>query len=92
MYDLHIVGIAPRRRDPSILLIVYFLTVLSSGVQAMLAADFLDRLDGHQSAAYLDGAVETLAYGLAAAGDNKKATCVLDWYYRGQGPARSSAR
>ena len=51
----------------------------------MLAADFLDRLDGHQSAAYLDRAVETLAYGLAAAGDNKKATRVLDWYYRGAG-------
>jgi hypothetical protein len=57
----------------------------------MLAADFLDRLDGHQSAAYLDGAVETLAYGLAAAGDNKKATCVLDWYFAGQGRASSSA-
>jgi len=51
----------------------------------MLSADFLDRLDGNQSAAYLDGAVETLAYGLAAAGDNKKATRVLDWYYRGAG-------
>jgi hypothetical protein len=51
----------------------------------MIAADFLDRLDGHQSAAYLDGAVETLAYGLAAAGDNHKATRVLDWYYRGAG-------
>ena len=51
----------------------------------MISADFLDRLDGHQSAAYLDGAVETMAYGLAAAGDNKKATRLLDWYYRGAG-------
>ena len=49
----------------------------------MIAADFLDRLDGHQSAAYLDGAVETIAYCLAATGDNAKATRVLDWYYRG---------
>jgi hypothetical protein len=54
----------------------------------MIAADFLDRLDGHQSAAYLDGAVETLAYSLAAAGENKKATCLLDWYYRGAGPSQ----
>ena len=54
----------------------------------MIAADFLDRLDGHQSAAYLDGAVETLAYCLAAAGDNHKATRVLDWYYRGAGPTQ----
>jgi hypothetical protein len=51
----------------------------------MISADFLDRLDGNQSAAYLDGAVETLAYGLAASGDNKKATRLLDWYYRGAG-------
>jgi hypothetical protein len=47
----------------------------------MISADFLDRLDGNQSAAYLDGAVETLA----ASGDNKKAKCVLDWYYRDAG-------
>ena len=38
--------------------------------------------------AYLDGAVETLAYSLAAAGDNKKATCLLDWYYRGPGASQ----
>jgi hypothetical protein len=46
-------------------------------------------VDGAASVArlalYLDGTVETLAYCLAATGDNHKATRVLDWYYRGAG-------
>jgi hypothetical protein len=63
--------------------------VLTTGASAMLSSEFLDRLNGDQRAAYIDGAVEMLAYGYAAAGDQKKASCVLDWYYRGAGsPAR----
>jgi hypothetical protein len=34
----------------------------------------------------MDGAVEMAAYAFAAGGEAKKATCTLDWYYRGRGP------
>jgi hypothetical protein len=59
---------------------------LAAPASAMSAADFLDRFNDDQRAAYVDGAIETLAYTFAAAGDQKRASCVLDWYYRGPGP------
>ncbi|MFL5266199.1 MAG: hypothetical protein ACJ8AH_06295 [Stellaceae bacterium] len=48
----------------------------------MTGSEFLEKLNDQQRASYVDGAVEMLAYGL----DDRKAGCVVDWYYKGSGP------
>jgi hypothetical protein len=50
-------------------------------------SDFLDRLNDQQRAAYVDGAIEMLAYGM----EGQKASRALDWFYRGRGPEQLAA-
>jgi hypothetical protein len=58
----------------------------STGAKAMLSADFLDRFNDQERAAYAGGIVDSMAYGFAAAKQESKAVCVNNWFYRGQGP------
>ncbi len=50
----------------------------------MTSAEFLEKLNHQQQTAYVEGAIEMLAYGL----DKPKASRVIDWYYKGDGPAQ----
>lgn len=54
-----------------------------SKAEAITAGDFLDRMTTAERTAFIDGAIEMLSYQHAKAGDKQKASCVIDWYYRG---------
>jgi len=48
----------------------------------MTGAEFLDKMNHQQRAAYVEGALDMLAYGLT----QPKAKALRDWYYQGDGP------
>lgn len=53
---------------------------------AMTGADILDKMTEKERSGYLAGAVEMAI--VAASNDNKagKATCISEWYFKGDGP------
>jgi hypothetical protein len=54
---------------------------------AITAADVLERLTDKERGTYLTGAIEMAMYLAASEGNQKKAACISDWYFKtGQGP------
>lgn len=48
----------------------------------MNGAEFLDNLNDQQRSAYVEGALDMMAYDMPV----PKAQCLRNWYYQGEGP------
>jgi hypothetical protein len=65
-------------RGPALIVSLF----LSTGANAMTGTEFLDKMNDQQRAAYVEGVLDMLAYGLPV----PQAKCLQDWYYEGDGP------
>lgn len=55
---------------------------------ALTGEDVLDWMSKDERGGYLSGSVEMAAFLSSIQGNNERADCIMDWYYKQDGPAR----
>lgn len=64
-----------------------FAILIAAPAFAVTAADVLDKMSADERQGYISGALEMAMTAASNQGNGKKAECILNWYYKGDGSA-----